>query len=61
MLQSIVTIKRQLDHVAISSYSLRSITKGSDQFWQLKVNYNTLRLVLTNKGQLQHVIISYNN
>jgi hypothetical protein len=61
MLQTVVTIKRQLLHIAISSYSYRSITAHCDQFWQLKVNYSLLQSVLTIKSQLQHIVISTDN
>ena len=30
-------------------------------FWQLMVNYNTLRTVMTIKGELQHIMISSDN
>ena len=54
-------IKGQLQHVAISYDNERSIITHSDQFLQLKVNYNMLRSVLTIKSQLQHVAISSYN
>jgi hypothetical protein len=52
---SVLTIKGELQHVAISSDNLRSIATRCDQFWQLKVNYNTLRSVMTIKAQLECV------
>ena len=46
----------------IRNENQRSITTRYDQFWQLKINlYNTLRSVLTIKGQLQDVAISSDN
>ena len=38
-----------------------SIIARYEQFWQLKVNYNTLLSVQTINGQLQHVVISSDN
>ena len=38
-----------------------SITPRDDQFWELMVNYNMLRSVLTTKGQLQDVAINSDN
>jgi hypothetical protein len=62
---SVLTIKGQLQHDAISSDNLRSIATRCDQFWQLKVKYNTLRSVMTIKAQLQWITchwqtLSYN-
>jgi len=54
-------INGQLQHVTISSDNWRSITTRYDQFWQLKVNYNMLRSVLTIKSRLQPATISSDN
>jgi hypothetical protein len=74
MLWSVLIIKGQLQHVAISSKdwsqlqhvkisseNRRSITTRCNQLWQLNVNYSTLWSVLTVKGQLQSVAISSDN
>jgi hypothetical protein len=58
MLQSVLTIKGQLQHDTNSYDNWRSITACYDQVWQLKVNYNMLWSVLTIKCQLQHIDIS---
>ena len=50
-----------LQHVNIRNENQRSITTHYGQFWQLKVNYNTLWSVLTIKGQSQDIAISSDN
>jgi len=61
MLWSILTIIGQLQHINIRNENQRSIITHCDQFWQLKVNYNTLQSVLTIKGELEDVVIISDN